>query len=90
MVTVDWLTKLAHIAPIKTDRELNAEKMLDTKQAARLNLEHVFTLHGAPDNLVSDRGRQVIPERGKTILSFLQIKYHVSTVHYPETDGHTE
>ena len=51
-VIVDRLTKVAQFVPVKTKT--------DAKKLADLYVEHILKLHGAPSNIVSDRGPQFV------------------------------
>ena len=49
-VVVDRLTKTRHLIACRSN--------IDVKGLADLFLRHVFSLHGLPDSIVSDRGPQ--------------------------------
>jgi hypothetical protein len=49
-VIVDWLTKVAHFLPVRTN--YGGEKL------ARLYVDNIVKLHGVPSRIVSDRGTQ--------------------------------
>ena len=47
LVVVDRLTKMAYFVPVRT---------LRTKELANAFIDRVYSLHGAPDTIVFDRG----------------------------------
>ena len=49
-VVIDWLTKPRHLVPCRTT--------VDAADLADMFIEHVFSLHGLPNSIVSDRGPQ--------------------------------
>ena len=82
LVIVDRLTKMALFIP--------THKTLTTPQLARLFIEHVFSKHGTPQDIVSDRGRHFISRFWATLCNALHIQSNLSTAYHPETDGQTE
>jgi len=81
-VFVDRFTKMAHFAP--THDNINAQ---DT---VRLFLERVFSAHGLPDDIVSDRGVTFTSAFTSTIFKALGINQKLSTAYHQRTDGQTE
>ena len=53
-------------------------------------LRAVFTYHGIPDEIISDRDKLFISKFWTTITALLGIKRKLSTAFYPQTDGQTE
>jgi transposase InsO family protein len=53
-------------------------------------LHHVFSKHGLPDDIVSDRGSKFVSKFWKALCDRLSIERKVSTAYHPETDGQTE
>ena len=82
LVVVDRLTKMALFIPTR--------KSVDTKELARLFIDRVFAKHGAPHDIVSDRGRHFVSKLWNEICTALRIKSNLSTAYHPETDGQTE
>ena len=82
MVVVDRLTKRAHFIP--TWNECNAE------DCARLYMQRVWRHHGAPDQVISDRGSQFDSDFMKEFLRSIGSKTTMSTAYHPQTDGQTE
>jgi hypothetical protein len=81
-VIVDRLTKLAHFIPVKTTYK--------GSQLADLYLSRIFSLHGVPKTIVSDRGTQFTSRFWKQLHQALGTKLAFSTVYHPQTDGQTE
>ena len=81
-VFVDRFTKMAHFAPT-TDN-------VDAEGTVALFLKHVFSLHGLPDDVVSDRGVTFTAKFTQEILKALKIQQNLSTAYHQQTDGQTE
>jgi hypothetical protein len=82
LVVVDRLTKMAmFIECYGTD---------DAPQFAKLFLKHVFAKHGAPADIVSDRGKLFVSKFWSSLCKLLGVKSNLSTAYHPETDGQTE
>jgi transposase InsO family protein len=81
-VIVDRLTKVAHFVPVKA--RYATEKMAD------LYVEHILRLHGAPRNIMSDRGPQFVAKFWKSFHQLLGTTLSYSTAFHPQTDGQTE
>jgi hypothetical protein len=82
MVVVDRLSKMLHAVP--TTDTVTSEGM------ARLYRDHVWKLHGLPQQIISDRGPQFVSRFMKELNSILGIKTSASTAYHPQTDGQTE
>ena len=81
-VFVDRLTKMVHLAPSKkTDK---------ASDVADLFIKEVFSRHGMPKQLVSDRGSVFTSNFWKEFMEQLQCKHAMSTAYHPQTDGNTE
>jgi len=53
-------------------------------------LVEVFTKHGTPIDIVSDRGKHFISRFWQSLFQLLGIKANISTAYHPETDRQTE
>ncbi|KAH8144651.1 uncharacterized protein LAJ45_11360 [Morchella importuna] len=82
LVVVDRLTKMAHYIPTRDTA--------DAAELARLFLQHVWTSHGLPKDIVSDRGTTFTSQFWRTLCNQLDIKPRFSTAFHPQTDGQTE
>ena len=82
LVVVDRLTKMAIFIPTTTN--LTAEEL------AQLYVTHIFSKHGLPNNIISDRGSEFTSRFWRAFTSLLGIELHLSTAFHPETDGQTE
>jgi len=61
-----------------------------SKDLTDLFVRHVWSKHGTPDDIVSDRGSKFVSKFWKSLCSRLSISRKVSTAYHPETDGQTE
>jgi hypothetical protein len=82
MVVVDRLSKRAHLIPTTNE--------VDSIGIARLFRDHVWKLHGIPEEVISDRGPQFVSQFMHELSKFLDIKIAASTTFHPQTDGQTE
>uniref|UniRef100_A0A670JYV5 Gypsy retrotransposon integrase-like protein 1 n=1 Tax=Podarcis muralis TaxID=64176 RepID=A0A670JYV5_PODMU len=82
MVVADLMTKMCHF--IACSHAVSAE------ETAKLFVEHVFRLHGAPLRILSDRGRQFTSRFWRKLMSLLDVKVSFSTARHPETNGQAE
>jgi len=55
-----------------------------------LFLVHMFSKHGTPSDIVSDRSKHFISQFWRSLCQFLDIKANLSTAYHPKTDGQTE
>jgi hypothetical protein len=81
-VFVDRFTKMAHFAPT-TDN-------VDAEGTVQLFLERVFSAHGLPDDVTSDRGVTFTSKFTTSVFKALHIEQNLSTAFHPRTDGQTE
>ena len=79
---VDRLTKYAHLVPTKST--------ISAEGAARLYINHVFSLHGLSKSIVSDRDPKFTATFFKDLVSLLGSRLRMSTANHPQTDGQTE
>ena len=82
LVIVDRLTKMALFIPSSTT--------LTSEQLASTYLEHVFSKHGLPSEIVSDRGSTFVSGFWRSLAKALNIDLKFSTAYHPETNGQTE
>jgi transposase InsO family protein len=82
LVIVDRIMKQAIFIPCYT-----TDKAIDL---AKQYVQHVFSKHGVPFSITSDRGKLFVSEIWKEICDMLDIKLALSTAYHPETDGQTE
>jgi hypothetical protein len=82
MIVVCRLSKMAVFVACHT---------MDTAEdLAKLFLRHIFSKHGLPDDIVSDRGTTFVSKFWTSLCSLLDVKLKFSTAYHPETDGQTE
>jgi hypothetical protein len=82
LVIVDRITKQAIFIPC-----YGTEKAIDL---AKHYLKHVFSKHGVPFSITSDRGKLFVLEVWKEVCAMLDIKSALSTAYHLETDRQTE
>jgi hypothetical protein len=82
LVCVNHLTKMAHFCLTTTN--------VNTEEAARLYLKHVFKHHSLPDDIVTDRGTQFTSRFTTSLLQLCDIHSNKSTAFHPQSDGQTE
>ena len=79
---VCMLTKQAHF--------IRVNKTITAKQLANLFLDHIFSKHGLPKVIVSDRDTRITSEFWQAFFSALGTRLNISTAHHPQTDGQTD
>ena len=82
LVVVDRLTKYAYFIPFY--------KTGTTRQLAQVLIERVFSNHGTPEYIVSDRDKLFLSQFWETTTQLLKITAKLSTAYHPQTDGQTE
>src|SRR5467141_97811 len=82
MVVVDLLSKQAHIIPTTSD--------VTAAGVARLFRDHVWKLHGLPEEVISDQGTQFISNFTQSLSQLLGIRVAASMAYHPQTDGQNE
>ena len=81
LVVVCRLTKMRHFIAVTG---------LSADELATAFIGRVYSLHGCPDNIVSDRGTQFVSEFWTHLSERLGIALRPSSAFHPETDGQTE
>ncbi|KIN99403.1 hypothetical protein M404DRAFT_30463 [Pisolithus tinctorius Marx 270] len=82
MVVVDRFSKEVVFAP--------TVKEVSSLQTAELFRDHVWTQHGLPSSVISDRGPQFASTFTTELCKMLGVKPKLSTAFHPQTDGQTE
>ncbi len=82
LVIVDRFSKA--IIPIACNIKLSA------KGWAQILQDHVYTKHGMPQVIISDRGPQFVSKFMKELYQLLDIMPNALTAWHPQTDGQTE
>lgn len=83
LVITDRLTKFGLFIPCK-------EEGTTARVFADLFYKFVFTNHGLPDDIVSDRGSVFTSDFWTTLSRLTRTKLNLSTAFHPQTDGATE
>ncbi|CDO77784.1 hypothetical protein BN946_scf184609.g1, partial [Trametes cinnabarina] len=82
LVVVDRLTKQAIFIP--THDTLTASELAD------LFVMHVFSKHGVPSHVTSDRGSEFVSHFFRSLGKALDMRLHFTSGYHPEGDGQTE
>ncbi|SPC67498.1 uncharacterized protein UHOD_11759 [Ustilago sp. UG-2017b] len=82
LIVVDRLTKMAIFVPTTNE--------LDAPELAKLFLRHVYSKHGLPTSIVSDRGSEFTSHFWCSLSTLLGIENHFSSAYHPQSDGQTE
>lgn len=80
-VVVDRLTKIHYFIARET---LEADELIDAF------LHRVYSLHGCPETIVSDRGSQFVSAFWRALSARLGITLRPSSAYHPQTNGQTE
>ena len=78
---VCWLTKMRHFIAV-TD--------LTTEELVTAFIRHVYSLHGCPDNIISDWGTQFVSTFWTHLSERLDVVLKPSSAFHPETNRQTE
>ncbi len=81
LVMMDYFTKWPEIAPLPD---------VQASTVAKHFIESVICRHGAPQILLSDRGKQFMSKMLKQVIRYLGIKKDFTTAYHPQTDGLVE
>jgi hypothetical protein len=82
MVVVDRFSERGHFFPITNQ--------FSAKDLAQLLYERIWTQHGLPLQIISNRGTQFAAALFQEWCELLGIKSTMSTAYHPQTDGQTE
>ena len=82
LVIVDRLTKQAIFIP--------AHDTITSTDLARLFVLHVFSKHGVPSHVTSDRGSEFVSNFFQSLGTALDMWLHFTSGYHPEGDGQTE
>ena len=81
VVVVDRLTKMRHFI---------ATEGLGAEELAERFIERVYSLHGLPETIVSDRGTQFVSTLWRALSARLAVTLKPSSAFHPQTNGQTE
>ena len=82
LVIVDWLTKKAIFIP--------AHDTITFIDLACLFVLHVFSKHGIPSHIISDRGLEFVSNFFRSLGTALDIQLHFTSGYHPEGNGQTK
>lgn len=82
MVVVDYLTKMVRLVPMhKTD---------DAEHVARMFVDRIFSMHGVPRKLISDRDSKFTSKFWAEFSKRVNMHPAMSSAFHPQSDGNTE
>ncbi|MBW0551269.1 hypothetical protein O181_090984, partial [Austropuccinia psidii MF-1] len=79
---VDRFPKMAVFIPTMSS--------ITSLDSAHLFIKYIFSKHGLPSSIVSDRGSLFVSSFWTNLCQKLKISRDLSTAYHPETDGQTE
>src|SRR5277367_378979 len=82
LVVVDRLTKQGIFIP--------THDTITSAELAQLFVLHVFSKHGVPSHVTSDRGPEFVSHFFRSLGKALDMKLHFTSGHHPQGDGQTE
>jgi len=82
LVIVDRLSKQSLFIP--------THDTITSPQLAQLFILHVFSKHGVPSHVTSDRGTEFVSHFFHSLRTALDMKLHFTSGYHPEGDGQTE
>jgi len=82
LIIVDQLTKQAIFIP--------AHNTIMSADLAHLFVLHVFSKHGIPSHVTSDRGSEFVLNFFRSLGTALDMHLHFTSGYHPEGDGQTE
>jgi IS30 family transposase len=82
LVVVDRFTKQALFIP--------THDTITSTQLAELFIIHVFSKHGVPSHVTSDRGSEFVSRFFHSLRKALNMKLHFTSGYHPEGDRQTE
>jgi hypothetical protein len=82
LVVVDRLSKQCIFIP--------THNMITSPELTKLFLLHVFSKHGVPSHITSNRGSEFVSHFFRSLGKALDIRLHFTSRHHPEGDGQTE
>ena len=82
LVIVDRLSKQGIFIP--------THDTIDAAELANLFVLHVFSKHGVPSHVTSDRGSEFVSHFFRSLGKALDMKLHFTSGYHPEADGQTE
>ena len=78
---IDYFTKWPEAFPLNN---------ISSETIAQIMVEEVFTRHGTPEHVITDRGPQFMAQLFEKISELLDTKHHKTMVYHPQSDGLVE
>jgi len=81
-VIIDRFSKMVHFIPLKTEEHI--------KELALTFVKEIWSLHGLPESIVSDRDTRFTSKFWTSLMQLLPVKLNMSTAFHSESDKQTE
>ncbi|KAL0192324.1 hypothetical protein M9458_010620, partial [Cirrhinus mrigala] len=82
LTVVDRFSKAVHFIPLT--------KLPSAKETAQVVIDHVFQIHGLPEDVVSDRGPQFVSHFWREFCRQIGASASLSSGFHPQTNGQTK
>lgn len=82
LTIIDRFSKAVHFVPLP--------KLPSAQETAQLITQHVFRLHGIPNDIVSDRGPQFISQVWRSFCQAVGASVSLSSGYHPQSNGQSE
>uniref|UniRef100_A0A7N8YQF8 Gypsy retrotransposon integrase-like protein 1 n=1 Tax=Mastacembelus armatus TaxID=205130 RepID=A0A7N8YQF8_9TELE len=82
LTVCDRFSKMVHFVPLP--------QLPSAPEMARILADHVFRLHGLPQDIVSDRGPQFVAKFWREFCKLLNISVSLSSGFHPQSNGQME
>ncbi|MEZ0209072.1 MAG: DDE-type integrase/transposase/recombinase, partial [Candidatus Paceibacterota bacterium] len=82
LTVVDRFSKMVRFLPVR--------KKMTAGEVARVFVDSIFSLHGLPDSVISDRDKTFMSAFWQELMRILGVAVDSSTARHPQTDGQSE
>lgn len=82
LVIIDRFSKFAHF--------IGLHHPYTTSTIARVFIDHIYSIHGLPQTIVTDRDKIFVSLFWQTLFKQLGVKLCLSSAYHPQSDGQTE
>ena len=81
-VIMDCFSGYTYLVPVA--------KTIDAKQAALIMINRIFTVHGFPNSIVSDRDSKLTSRFWQQLMKNIQVDMNMATAYHHQTNGQVE
>jgi len=82
LIVIDRLMKQAVFMPTR--------RTINIKELSKVFIQEVFSKHGIPIHIISDRGNEFVSKFFRALANALDIKLHFTSGYHPKADGQIE